>query len=156
MTEKHVRTLSIHEWHKLGQEGSMLPVTICLEGDSMRPLIRRGHDPVTILPLNRPLKIGDIVLFQGGPERYVVHRVYRMRDGWVQTLGDNCWNPDAWMPLEQVWGLVIRMQRNGRSYQLDNRLSRLWGRGWMFFHPVWKVYRKLRSFAAKCYRKVFD
>ena len=122
----------------------------------MRPLIRRGHDPVTILPLNRPLKIGDIVLFQGGPERYVVHRVYRMRDGWVQTLGDNCWNPDRWMPLEQVWGLVIRMQRNGRSYQLDNRLSRLWGRVWMFFHPVWKVYRKLRSFAAKCYRKVFD
>ncbi len=155
MSEKCVCSLSIHEWRKLGLEGAMLPVTICLEGDSMRPLIRRGRDPVTILPLNRPLKTGDIVLFQGGPDRYVVHRVYRLRDGWVQTLGDNCWNPDPWMPLEQVWGLVIRMQRDGRTCQLDCRLSRWWGRGWMFCHPVWKVYKKLRSLAGRCYRKVF-
>lgn len=155
MNRMQVRSLSIHEWRRLGLEGARLPVTICLEGDSMRPLIRRGLDPVTILPLNRPLMRGDIVLFQGGPDRYVVHRVYRLRDGWVQTLGDNCWNHDPWMPLEQVWGLVTRMQRNGRTFTLDCRLSRWWGRGWMFFHPVWKVYKKLRSLAGRCYRKVF-
>jgi len=149
-----VRSLSIHEWHQLGLEGSMLPVTICLEGDSMRPLIRRGRDKVTILPLMRPLKIGDVVLFQGGPQRYVVHRVYRLRGGFVQTLGDNCWNPDPWMPLEQVWGLVTRLERDGRIYQLDSRPARWWGIGWMFLHPVWKVYRKCRSLAARCIKKM--
>ena len=51
MNRTQVRSLSIHEWRRLGLEGAMLSVTICLEGDSMRPLICRGLDPVTILPL---------------------------------------------------------------------------------------------------------
>lgn len=152
--EKQVRSLSIQEWHQLGLEGNMLPVTICLEGDSMRPLIRRGKDPVTILPLSRPLIKGDVVLFQGGPARYVVHRVYRLRDGWVQTYGDNCWNPDSWMPLEQVWGLVVRMERFGRTWRLDTPAARCFGRLWMLLHPVWKAYRKLRSLGGRVYRKL--
>ncbi|MBQ6805352.1 MAG: hypothetical protein IJP04_11910, partial [Clostridia bacterium] len=56
--DRRIHSLGIEQWHALGLEGDMLPVTICLEGDSMRPLIRRGKDPVTILPLSRPLKIG--------------------------------------------------------------------------------------------------
>ena len=149
MSEKQMRSLSIQEWRQLALEGAMLPVTIRLDGDSMRPLIRRGLDAVTILPLNRPLKIGDIVLFQDSQNRYVVHRVYRLRDGLVQTYGDNCWNPDPWMPHEKVWGLVPRMQRNGHSYCLDCRLARWWGRGWMFFHQVRKIYITCRGFAAR-------
>lgn len=37
-----VYSLSIELWHEMGLQGDMLPVTICLEGDSMRPLIRCG------------------------------------------------------------------------------------------------------------------
>lgn len=131
-----VQSLSIHEWHALGEQGTALPVTICLEGDSMRPLIRRGKDPVTIIPLSRPLKIGDVVLFRGGPERFVVHRVYKLKDGFVQTLGDNCYNPDPWMPLENVWGLVIRYTRDGKTYPLDTDQARRRGRIRMKIHPV--------------------
>lgn len=155
MSEIRTRSLSIHEWRQIGLEGGMLPVTILLEGDSMRPLIRRGKDHVTILPLMRPLMIGDVVLFQAGPERYVVHRVYRLRDDQVQTLGDNCWNPDPWMPLTQVWGLVIRFERGGRTHPLDTPLARAWGRAWMAVHPIRLCYKRLRSLAGRCYRKVF-
>ena len=72
MTEKNGadilrrRSLPIDQWHEMGQAGDMIPVTIPLAGDSMRPLIRRNRDKVTIIPLNRELQIGDIVLFQGG------------------------------------------------------------------------------------------
>lgn len=121
----------------------------------MRPLIRRGTDPVTIVPLQRPLRVGDIVLFCGGPSRYVVHRVYRLRGDAVCTLGDNCFNTDGWMPLSQVWGLVVKMKRSGRSVSLDNSVSRAFGRVWMFLHPVRMLYKRCRSFAGKCYRKVF-
>lgn len=150
-----VRSLPIEQWHALGLEGSMLPVTIYLEGDSMRPLIRRGRDRVTILPLSRPLIIGDIVLFKGGPERYVVHRVQKIRGNAVRTLGDNCFGPDPWMPLENVWGLVIKMERGGRTFRLDSPASRLLGRIWMLLHPVRRAYRRLRSLAGRCYRKIF-
>lgn len=154
-SQPRVQKLPIMEWRRLGMEGTILPVTICLEGDSMRPLIRRGKDRVTILPLTRELKIGDIVLFQGGADRYVVHRVYRLRPGGVCTLGDNCWNTDGWMPLENVWGLVIRMERSGRTYTLDNSLSRAFGRVWMALYPLRMLYRRCRSLAGRCYRKVF-
>lgn len=150
-----VRSLPIGEWHRLGQAGEIIPVTITLAGDSMRPLIRRDRDKVTIIPLSRALMIGDIVLFQGGPERYVVHRVYRIRDGFVQTLGDNCFNPDPWMKKEQVMGLVVRMERGGRSFLLDSEASRRWGRFWMAIHPIRMIYRRARSLAGRIYRKVF-
>ena len=149
------RSLPIEEWHRLGLEGNMLPVTIPLEGDSMRPLIRRGRDKVTILPVTRPLKIGDIVLFHGGPKRFVVHRVWKMRGGMVQTLGDNCLNPDAWLMPEQGWGIVIRMERDGRTYRLDTAAARAWGRFWMAVYPARRLYRRCRSFIGRVVRKIF-
>lgn len=148
-----IQSLSIHEWHALGQAGTSIPVTICLEGDSMRPLIRRGMDPVTIVPLMRPLKIGDIVLFQGGANRYVVHRVYKLKAGLVRTLGDNCYNPDPWMPLANVWGLVVRYSRNGRTYLPDTSVSRFWGRVWMALHPVRIFVRRGVHFAKRLIKK---
>lgn len=151
---RRVQSLDIEQWHALGLEGNMIPVTICLEGDSMRPLIRRGKDHVTIYPLMRPLRIGDVVLFRGGPKRYVVHRVWKLREGRVCTLGDNCWKPDGWMPLENVWGLVVRAERNGRVIRLDTRLARILGRIWMFLHPVRIFYRRCRSLAVRCIKKL--
>lgn len=148
------RSLDIRLWHELGLTGNPIPVTIPLEGDSMCPLIRRGRDRVTIVPLNRPLKIGDIVLFHSGGERYVVHRVWKMKDAMVQTLGDNCWNPDAWMPLESVWGLVVRMERDGRKYVLDARWSRVFGRIWMGIYPMRMCYRRLRQLGGRILRRL--
>ena len=150
-----VRGLNIEQWHQLGMEGNYLPVTICLEGDSMRPLMRRARDRVTIVPLQRELKIGDIVLFQGGEKRFVVHRVCALRDGMVCTLGDNCYNTDGWMPLQNIWGLVVQMERSGRIYSLDNALSRACGRLWQAALPMRRLYWRFRSFAARYYRKIF-
>ena len=72
---ERTRSLPIETWNALGLEGNMLPVKITLDGDSMRPLIRRGKDPVTIIPVNRPLKKGDIVKWnKDGAERLCVIR----------------------------------------------------------------------------------
>lgn len=150
-----VRNLGIEEWRQLGMKGNCLPVTICLEGDSMRPLIRRGRDRVTIVPLMRPLKVGDIVLFKGGEKRFVVHRVRALREGAVCTMGDNCYADDGWMPLENIWGLVVRMERDGRAYALDSDASRTWGKLWMAALPLRRAYRRCRQLAARCYRRIF-
>ena len=148
------RQMSIAQWRALAGEGTVIPMRIPLEGDSMRPLIRRGRDPVTIVPLSRALKRGDVVLFENPPGRYVVHRVRRLKDGRVQTLGDNCWNPDPWMPEKQVLGQALQAERNGRRIPLDNRAARACGRLWMACHPLRMCYRRLRSLAGRCYRKI--
>ncbi len=138
------RSLSIEQWHRLALTGTELPVRITLAGESMRPLIRRGRDLVTILPLMREARIGDVVLFRARAGRYVVHRVWKIRDGMVQTLGDNCTNPDPWMPAEQIWGLVVRFERFGRSWRLDTAPARAWGRIWMALHPIRVAGRRCR------------
>ena len=109
---------------------------------------------MTIIPLNRPLKRGDVVLFRLG-EKYVVHRVWKLAEGRVRTFGDNCWNPDPWIPAEQVLGLVVKYVRNGKTHRLDTPAARAWGRMWMALHLLWRCYRRLRSRAGRCYRKVF-
>ena len=152
--ETKTRSIPMEQWCALAREGAAPPVTICLEGDSMRPLIRRGKDPVTIVPLRRELMKGDVVLFRLG-ERYVVHRVWQLKNGLVRTFGDNCWNPEPWFPEEQVLGQVVRYARGGRTHRLDTPAARAWGRLWMAIHPIRLCYKRLRSLAGRCYRKVF-
>ena len=153
--EKIVRSISIEAWCEQAREGNALPVTVPLDGESMRPLIRRGRDPVTIVPLQRPLIKGDVVLFNKGNGIYAVHRVWKILPGAVQMLGDNCWNPDQWVPEQNVLGHVVCYTRNGRKYRLDTPKARAWGRAWMALYPVRKCYFLLRAFASRCYRAVF-
>ena len=148
------RSIPLETWYELAREGSAPPVTICLEGESMRPLIRRGRDPVTIVPLSRPLEKGDVVLFRLG-EKYIVHRVWKLEEGRVRTFGDNCWNPDPWIPESQVLGLVVKVSREGKIRRLDTPEARRWGKAWMAIHPIRLCYKRLRALAGRCYRMIF-
>ncbi len=148
------RCISIAQWHALAQRGVALPMCIPLDGDSMRPLIRRGRDRVTIGPLSRPLRRGDVALFEYPAGRYVVHRVYRMRDECVRTLGDHCWKPDPWMPRSCVLGLAIQFERDGKTIRLDNRLARCMGRIWMTGLPLRRCWWKSRALAGRVLRKL--
>ena len=147
------RQIPIRQWLSLAREGAAPPITITLEGDSMRPLIRRGKDPVTIIPLQRPLKKGDVVLFHLG-EKYIVHRVWKLKPGLVQTFGDHCWNPEPWFPQEQVLGQVVRYQRSGRMHHLDTPAARAWGLIWMALHPARRMYFRFRHLAGKILKKL--
>ena len=148
------RSVTIAEWYALAQQGVVLPMRVPLDGDSMRPLIRRGQDMVSIVPLKRPLKRSDVVLFEFPAGRYVVHRVYRLRDGQVRTLGDNCLIPEPWLPKTSVLGLVAQFERNGRVISLDSRLARAFGRVWMAGLPLRRAYWRCRAFGGRTLRKL--
>ena len=54
----------------------------------MSPLIRYKKDYVTIIPLEAPPVSGDIVLFADFTrDRYVMHRVWKVRKGGSADLG---------------------------------------------------------------------
>lgn len=147
--------LTIAQWRELAQDGALLPVTIPLDGTSMQPLIRRNRDLVTIAPLaeGRDLLPGDIVLFEQPAGRFVCHRVRRVDGGRVQTLGDNCWNPDAWMTREQVLGLAVNVERGQRVVALDTALSRAFGCAWMALRPLRTTWWTFRSLVGRALRK---
>ena len=154
MSATETRLLTIPLWRELAQSGTVLPMRIPLDGDSMRPLMSRGRDRVTFVLLDRPLKRGDVALFEAPPGRYVAHRVYRLEGNRVQTLGDHCWNPDPWMPVSAVLGLAIQVERGKRTIPLDCPFMRALGRIWMALLPLRRGYWKVRALAGKALRKV--
>lgn len=141
----NIRRISVETWHDLALVGGKIPVKITLAGDSMRPLIRRDKDKVTILPLSRPVKKGDIVLFAYPNGRYVVHRVWKCSEDRVITLGDHCTKPDAPLETQSIWGIVTKVERADRLLPVDTPLARGVGRVWMALLPLRKGYYKIRN-----------
>lgn len=137
------RSMSIPEWHRLVDEGSALPVWIQLSGYSMSPLIRYQRDYVTIVPLEDPPVAGDIVLIvDPAIERYVMHRLWKLKDGKALTWGDNCERNDRWIPLDRIWGKAVMVERDGKIIYMSARKGMRWASLW---HPVSWVYRYISS-----------
>ena len=155
MSEPIIQTLPIAQWHAIAREGIHVPVTIRLAGWSMQPLLRRNQDPVTVMPLSRPLQVGDIVLFLRHDGVYVMHRVFRLLPGGVITMGDRAVVPDRPMPLSQVLGLAVSAQRGPLKLNLDSPASRLYGRFWMAIRPLRAVPKILRCTASRLKHALF-
>ena len=133
------RSLSIPEWRRMIDEGNAPPVRIQLGGSSMSPLIRYKKDYVTIIPLEAPPVPGDIVLFADFTrDRYVMHRVWKVRKGEALTWGDNCDRSDGWIPLEKIWGKALQVERGRKTIQMNARRGLLWA---SFWHQAGRVYR---------------
>lgn len=166
MEEKHISnfkteqngikqlSFSVKEWHELALDGADIPVTLKLDGESMRPLIRKHKDSLTVVPVYRPLKKGDIVLFTRFDGAYVIHRVWKIKGETVITLGDACVDFDAPMPVSSVWGIAVREERNGKIFGLDSALSRAFGRLWMLTRPVRSFWRKILRIGVRIVRRL--
>ena len=97
--------------------------------------------------------IGDIVLFcEPGTGRYVVHRVWDIKNGMVLTWGDNCDSPDAWMTVNDIWGKVILIERGKHKITPDAQKGLLFARFW---HITGRAYRKIRGFVSRVYHRIF-
>ncbi len=145
-------SLSIPEWHRMALEGAAPPVRILLNGGSMNPLIRWNKDYVTIIPPDRELIPGDIVLFNDPiTERYVVHRIWKLRNGQVMTWGDSCEKPDGWLPMNAIWGRVVLIERGRREIKPDPKKGMRWAKFW---HKIGKAYRVYRGYREAVVRRI--
>lgn len=115
-----------------------VPFRFKARGGSMTPFIRNG-DVITISPYSRSdLYIGSIVAFKRPTtEKLVVHRIVAKQDEFVYIIGDGIVNQaDGWISLENMIGLLTRIERNGRRVWLGLGLERyliayLSRKGWL-------------------------
>ncbi len=137
-----IKTISIPEWHQLAEKGAAPPVRIQLRGWSMFPLVRMDRDYVTVVPLKEKPTIGDIVLFYDPcTDRYIVHRVWDVRNSLIMTWGDHCLKPDGWKPQELIWGKITLIERGKRNIYPNPEKGLRWARFW---HKAQKPYRFVR------------
>lgn len=94
-------------------------------GWSMRPLIRNG-DIVTACSVKKAsVKIGDIVFYIADNNRAMVHRIIGLRGNrnrgdmtaWIK--GDACFGPTDKVPVQNIVGRVVVIERKGREKRLD-------------------------------------
>ena len=85
-------------------------------------------------------EVGDVVLFADpNEERYVLHRLWKLRDGMALTWGDNCDGPDGWLPLESIWGKAVLIERGRRRIAPNPRRGMRMATIW---HPAGWIYRR--------------
>lgn len=87
-------------------------------GFSMHPFIR-NRDIITISPMPPESPIpGDVVAFvRPDTGKLVVHRVVKRSKDLCLIKGDNCGDPDGFIPQTSLLGIVTRVERNGRDVQ---------------------------------------
>jgi len=95
------------------------------KGFSMFPFIRDG-DIITISPLNGSSpRIGDVVAFvNSNKQRLVVHRIIKRINSSFIITGDNIPQADGLIPLSDIFGRVVRIERNSRRVILGIGLER--------------------------------
>lgn len=106
----------------------------------MFPFIRAFKDEVMITSLPKDeYKVGDIVLFtakrMGGD--HCLHRIFKMDGDMVQTLGDGCRYPDAWIPKDALLGKGILIKRGDKTIDCD-------APRWVRIFKVWNLFRGVR------------
>jgi len=113
-----------------------VPVTVA--GTSMTPFFDPG-DTVFLDLLERPIAVGDVILFARFGQQYVLHRVVGFfPDGSLELLGDAQVRSERVAP-DQVRAIVTAIRRGDRL--LDERSLR-----WRIFRGPWRHIRRLRPY----------
>lgn len=134
-----VRTISTQEFFPMIEsvlaEGKQTSFTV--SGSSMLPFIGHNRDQVVVEACDpQTVRRGDIVLMKCPGEKYILHRVVRVQDGLLLTLGDGNLSYDPPVPLDCVRARVTMILRKGRRIDCTAGRWKLVFELWMRLFPV--------------------
>ena len=122
------------------------------KGVSMEPMLRQNRDLVTIeVPVSR-LKKYDVALYKRG-DRYVLHRVIGVKEGYYLIRGDNTYALEH-IPESNVIGVLAGFRRKGKDHRVTDPGYRLYARLWVAIYPLRRAYLRFRRWAVHVARKL--
>jgi len=122
-------------------------------GISMRPLFKTHRDAVVVKAIDRDIKKYDVVLYKDSKERYILHRVIKLRPDIFVIRGDNKFVKE-YVPRERVLAYMISFNRKGKHHTVDELGYKLYSRFWNFIYPLRFVMHKIRTVLGKI-KKLF-
>lgn len=126
-------------------------VTLGLRGFSMRPFLEDKRDKA-VLRKPQSIKVGDAVLAEVAPKRYVLHRIIAINSDNITLRGDgNLANETC--RKSDIYGYAEEFYRKGRTKPDSTS-----GRKWLIYSYVWtRLYpiRRYLLFAYRIYLRVF-
>ena len=118
-------------------------------GTSMLPLLRQGRD-LFVVEKRGPgrLRAGDVVLYRRPPDKYVLHRIVRVREKDYVILGDNCVNREYGVTDGDILGVMTGFVRDGKQHAVTEPGYRLYT-FWMVRGAGLRIALKRTEFSLK-------
>lgn len=105
-------------------------------GTSMMPLLRQHRDLMVIeTPPPGRRKRYDAVLYRRG-ERYILHRILRVRAQDYVICGDNCRKREYGITDAQIIGVLTAVVRDGVEIPVSSLRLRLYAHLWCDLFPL--------------------
>lgn len=135
----------LEEYRRLLREDpSIDALPLVITGNSMSPFLVHGRDTVYLSRLTRPVRRGDMLLYQRRGGSYVLHRVYKAAPESLTMIGDAQTVLEPGIRREQVIAIVTRVERKGKQLGPGS----FW---WDFFEKIWIRIIPLRRTAQRLY-----
>ena len=120
----------MNEYREILKDDFIEALPFQISGNSMAPFLIHQRDTVYLSRLKRPVKKGDIVLYQRDNGAYVLHRVFKIENNHVSMIGDGQFLIETGIRFEQIIAIVTSVQRNGKTLKPGD----FW---WEFFEKCW-------------------
>ena len=131
----------------IAEEGKV--VSLRIAGSSMSPFLAHDRDYIYFTKPDRELKRGDMVFYQRLNGQYVMHRIWKKKEGAYYIVGDAQTEIEGPVRREQIFALIIKVKRKGKILQPGS----FW---WEFCEHIWirlvPVRRQLMALYSVFYR----
>ncbi|MBQ3886239.1 MAG: S24/S26 family peptidase [Ruminococcus sp.] len=113
----------------LEKNGSM---TYSNVGTSMMPLLKQGRDLFTVTKKgSERCRKYDVVLYRRPPDKYVLHRVVKVRENDYVILGDNCINKEYGITDDDILGVMTSFVHKGKQHTVNDMTYRIYSHLWV-------------------------
>lgn len=120
-------------------------VTMRLRGYSMRPFLEDGRDKA-LLKKSGTIAVGDVVLAEIAPKRYVLHRIKSIEGDKITLLGDGNLSTES-CRRGDIHGTAVCFYRKG-----SDRADYTSGAKWKAYSYVWPRLLPIRRYLLFIYR----
>ncbi len=120
-------------------------VTLMLRGISMRPFLEDNRDKALLKKAGN-VNVGDVVLAEISPKRYVLHRLTEIEGDRVVLMGDGNLGTEQ-CRMSDIHGYAIGFYRKGRS-----KIERTDSVKWKTYSFLWMHLRPIRRYLLFLYR----
>lgn len=119
-------------------------VTLRVRGVSMRPFLEDRRDKIVLTRVEQ-VRVGDAVLAEIAPGKYVYHRIVSIENGLVTLKGDGNVYGTEQCALVNVMAATKALIRRDKSYSPE-------GRAWRWYSALWPTWPFARRVLLKLYR----
>ena len=120
----------LEEYRLLLEDPRIQALPLIVSGNSMSPFLIHGRDTVYLSRLTRPVRRGDILLYQRRNGAYILHRVWKVENGICTMGGDAQVQLEPGIQGDQIIAIVTAVERKGKRMAPGS----FW---WEFFEKIW-------------------